>query len=159
LKYLGIENRVVGMTFGEFGRRIKSNASKGTDHGTVSPLFVFGKLVQGGVLCDNPTILKVASVNDNVPMQYDFRSIYATLLEKWFCIPNATVQNLFPQNLNGTLQDLPLVKNGACTNAVPNLSSSSLITNYPNPFASKTTIQFTTEGGRSYTYSNYRYHW
>ncbi len=149
LKKLEIEDRVVGMTFSEFGRRIKSNASTGTDHGAASPLFVFGKPVQGGVLGDNPTIPTVASVNDNVPMQYDFRSVYATLLEKWFCIPKATVQNLFPQNINGTLQDLPLVKNGICTNATPNLSGNTLISNYPNPFSSSTKIQFTTEGGHT----------
>jgi hypothetical protein len=144
-----MEDRVVGMTFSEFGRRIKSNASTGTDHGAASPLFVFGKPVQAGVLGDNPTIPTVATVNDNVPMQYDFRSIYATLLEKWFCIPKTTVQNLFPQNINGTLQDLPLVKNGVCTNALPNLSGITLISNYPNPFASTTKIQFTTEGGHT----------
>lgn len=149
LKYLGIEDRVVGMTFSEFGRRIKSNSSVGTDHGAAAPMFVFGKPVQGGVLGDNPTILPVATVNDNVPMQYDFRSIYSTLLEKWFCIPKATVQNLFPQNINNTLQDLPLVKNGSCTNATPNTSGSSLITNYPNPFTNNTTIEFTTEGGHT----------
>ncbi len=149
LKYLGIEDRVVGMTFSEFGRRIKSNSSTGTDHGAAAPMFVFGKPVQGGVLGNNPTILPVATVNDNVPMQYDFRSVYSTLLEKWFCIPKATVQNLFPQNINGTLQDLPLVKDGSCTNATPNTSGSSLITNYPNPFTNSTSIEFTTEGGHT----------
>jgi uncharacterized protein (DUF1501 family) len=45
LKFLGVEERVMGMTFSEFGRRIKSNASGGTDHGAAAPLFVFGKNV------------------------------------------------------------------------------------------------------------------
>ena len=43
LVFLGIEDRVVGMTFSEFGRRIKSNSSVGTDHGAAAPMFVFGK--------------------------------------------------------------------------------------------------------------------
>ena len=81
LIFLQVEDRVVGMTYSEFGRRIKSNSSVGTDHGAAAPMFVFGKPVQGGVLGDNPTINPVATVNDNVPMQYDFRSIYSTLLE------------------------------------------------------------------------------
>ncbi len=149
LKKLGTEDRVVGMTFSEFGRRIKSNASTGTDHGSASPLFVFGKPVQGGVLGDNPTIPTVATVNDNVPMQYDFRSVYSTILEKWFCMPKETVKNLFPQNINGVLQDLPLIKNGTCTSSTPNSSGSTLITNYPNPFAATTTIEFTSEGGHT----------
>jgi uncharacterized protein (DUF1501 family) len=149
LKKLGIEDRVVGMTFSEFGRRVKSNNSVGTDHGAAAPMFVFGKPVMGGVLGDNPTIQAVATVNDNVPMQYDFRSIYSTLLEKWFCIPKTTVKGLFPQNINNTLQDLPLINAGVCDTTIPNLSGETLITNYPNPFSSKTTIEFTTAGGRT----------
>lgn len=149
LVYLGIEDRVVGMTFSEFGRRIKSNSSVGTDHGAASPLFVFGKPVQGGMLGDNPVIPAAATVNDNVPMQYDFRSIYSTLLEKWFCLDKATVQGLFPPNINGQLQDLPLIKSGVCTTSVPNNSGKSLISNYPNPFTGKTTIEFNTDGGHT----------
>ncbi|MFX5793606.1 DUF1501 domain-containing protein, partial [Acinetobacter baumannii] len=80
LKFLEIENRVVGVTFSEFGRRIKSNASTGTDHGSAAPLFVFGKQVIGNVLGDTPSFGASVTVNDNIPFQYDFRSIYATLL-------------------------------------------------------------------------------
>jgi uncharacterized protein (DUF1501 family) len=149
IQKLGIEDRVVGMTFSEFGRRVKSNSSVGTDHGAASPLFVFGKPVQGGVLGDNPTIQQVATVNDNVPMQYDFRSIYSTLLEKWFCIPKETVKTLFPQNINSTLQDLPLIEAGTCDNSKPNLSGESLITNGPNPFIESTKITFKTNGGHT----------
>jgi uncharacterized protein (DUF1501 family) len=149
LKILAIEDRVVGMTFSEFGRRVKSNSSVGTDHGAASPLFVFGKPVQGGVLGDNPTIQPVATVNDNVPMQYDFRSIYATILEKWFCIPKETVKTLFPQNINSSLQDLPLIKAGSCDTSTPNLSGETIITNNPNPFTDSTKITFKTNGGHT----------
>jgi len=149
LIFLGIEDRVVGMTFSEFGRRIKSNSSVGTDHGAASPLFVFGKPVQGGMLGDNPAIPANATVNDNVPMQYDFRSIYSTLLEKWFCLDKAAVQGLFPPGINGQLQDLPLIKDGVCTSSTPSNSGSGLITNYPNPFTNKTTIEFSTDGGHT----------
>ena len=151
LVFLEIEERVVGMTFSEFGRRVKSNSSVGTDHGSAAPLFVFGKPVDGGVLGNNPTIQPVATVNDNVPMQYDFRSIYSTILEKWFCLPKATVQALFPPNINGQLQDLPLIKGNTCkvTTPPPNPSGSTLITNSPNPFTNKTTIEFYTDGGHT----------
>jgi hypothetical protein len=123
----------------------------GTDHGSAAPLFVFGKPVDGGVLGDNPTIQPVATVNDNVPMQYDFRSIYSTILEKWFCLPKATVQALFPPNINGQLQDLPLIKGNTCKVAPPppSPSGSTLITNSPNPFTNKTTIEFYTDGGHT----------
>lgn len=149
LIFLGIEDRVVGMTFSEFGRRIKSNSSVGTDHGAAAPLFVFGKPVQGGVLGDNPAIPANVTVNDNVPMQYDFRSIYSTLLQTWFCLDKTTVQGLFPPGINAQLQDLPLIKSGVCNTSTPSSSGKSLITNYPNPFTSKTTIEFSTDGGHT----------
>jgi len=149
LIYLGIEDRVVGMTYSEFGRRIKSNSSTGTDHGAAAPMLVFGKPVQGGILGDNPAIPATVTVNDNIPMQYDFRSVYSTLLEKWFCLSKETVSGLFPPNVNNQLQDLPLIKNGVCNTTVPSTSGVTVLTNYPNPFTNKTTISFTTEGGHT----------
>ncbi len=84
LEFLGVSNRVVGMTFSEFGRRIQSNASGGTDHGAAAPVFVFGAGVKSGIIGVNPSWPTKLTVNDNVAMQYDFRAIYSTLLEKWF---------------------------------------------------------------------------
>ena len=55
-KALGIEDRVIGMTFSEFGRRIKSNSSSGTDHGAAAPLFVFGSQVTSGITGKNPLL-------------------------------------------------------------------------------------------------------
>jgi uncharacterized protein (DUF1501 family) len=152
LKFLQIDDRVAGITFSEFGRRIKSNSSVGTDHGAAAPMFVFGNKVTGGdVLGANPTIPANATVNDNIPMQYDFRSVYSTLLEKWFCLPKNVVQGLFPPGINTSLQDLDLIASGSCSTSGsgPNTSGLDVITNYPNPFTTKTTIQFKTEGGHT----------
>jgi uncharacterized protein (DUF1501 family) len=145
LKFLGVEDRVVGMTFSEFGRRIKSNASGGTDHGAAAPLFVFGKPVLPGVVGNTPVIPTAATVNDNVPFQYDFRSVYATLLENWLCVKHDDLQTILLKNF----QTLPLVNASSCSPAKPNLSGVSLISNYPNPFTSKTTITFNTKGGHT----------
>jgi uncharacterized protein (DUF1501 family) len=84
LSYLQVSNRVVGMTFSEFGRRIQSNASGGTDHGSAAPVFVFGEGVRPGIVGQNPAWPSALTVNDNIAMQYDFRAIYSTFLEKWF---------------------------------------------------------------------------
>lgn len=151
LKFLGVEDRVVGMTYSEFGRRIKSNSSVGTDHGAAAPMFVFGSQVEPGMLGVNPAIPANTTVNDNVPMQYDFRSVYATFLEKWFCLDKTIVASLFPPNINNQLQSLPLIKAGACTGVTPPPSTSGdvTITNYPNPFTTKTTIKFKTAGGHT----------
>jgi uncharacterized protein (DUF1501 family) len=84
LQYLQVGHRVTGMTFSEFGRRIKSNGSGGTDHGAAAPVFVFGEQVQPGIVGNNPSLPANATVNDNLEMQCDFRDIYSTLLQKWF---------------------------------------------------------------------------
>jgi uncharacterized protein (DUF1501 family) len=152
LAFLGIKDRVIGMTYSEFGRRIKSNSSAGTDHGAAAPMFIFGGQVEQGVLGNNPTIPANASVNDNVPMQYDFRSIYSTILEKWFCLDRTIVDGLYPPNINAQLQSLPLFKGtltckGGSTPTDPSLDA--LITNSPNPFTESTTIKFYTEGGHT----------
>jgi uncharacterized protein (DUF1501 family) len=84
LSYLQVSTRVVGMTFSEFGRRIQSNGSGGTDHGSAAPVFVFGEGVRPGIVGQNPVWPSALTVNDNIAMQYDFRAIYSTFLEKWF---------------------------------------------------------------------------
>jgi uncharacterized protein (DUF1501 family) len=150
IKFLGVEDRVVGMTFSEFGRRIKSNSSMGTDHGAAAPMFLFGSNIDSGMLGVNPTLPANATVNDNIPMQYDFRSIYATFLEKWFCVDKSIVASLFPPGINNQLQSLPLLKNGSCTNVTPpSTGGDFLISNSPNPFTSSTTIKFKTDGGHT----------
>ncbi len=145
LKYLGVEDRVMGMTFSEFGRRIKSNSSGGTDHGAAAPVFIFGKYAVPVVLGNNPDIPANATVNDNVPMQYDFRSVYASMLENWLCVKNADLQQIILKNF----QSLPIINSAACKIVNPNISGTSLITNYPNPFGSTTEIKFTTIGGHT----------
>lgn len=145
LKFLGVNKRVYGMTFSEFGRRIKSNSSLGTDHGAAAPVIVFGDYVAGGVLGNNPTIPANANVNDNVPMQYDFRSVYSSILEKWFCVDNTTLQTVMLKNF----QSLPIVKANSCDSSLPGITDKLLIKNYPNPFSGSTTISFKTEGGHT----------
>ena len=144
LRMLGADNRVVGMTFSEFGRRIKSNDSGGTDHGAAAPCFLFGKQVTGGVLGDTPIIPSNATVNDNLPFQYDFRSVYATLLSKWLCVEDRDLQQIMLKNF----QQLPLINGVACKKPV-DLSGEQLISNYPNPFTSSTVITFKTTGGHT----------
>jgi len=152
LKFQNVEDRVVGMTYSEFGRRIKSNSSTGTDHGAAAPMFLFGSNIESGMLGVNPTIPTNATVNDNIPMQYDFRSIYSTLLEKWFCLDKTVVDSLFPPNINSQLQSLSIIRAGACSGITPPPPASGdvMITNSPNPFTSSTTIRFTTAGGHTF---------
>ena len=94
VQFLQIQNRVMGMTFSEFGRRIKSNASGGTDHGAAAPVFYFGHGIKPGIIGVNPTLPATATVNDNVPMQHDFRSLYASMLTGWNGLDPKDVQDI-----------------------------------------------------------------
>ncbi|HTR29447.1 MAG TPA: DUF1501 domain-containing protein [Puia sp.] len=146
LRYLGAADRVMGMTFSEFGRRIISNGSMGTDHGTAQPVFIFGNSAQTGVLGQNPD-LSALNVESNIPMQYDFRSVYSTFLRDWFCVNSDDVSTM----LLKSYQYLPFIKNTACNNNYTNLNNlgSNLISNYPNPFSASTTLTFKTNGGHT----------
>jgi uncharacterized protein (DUF1501 family) len=143
LKFLGVDDRVMGITFSEFGRRIKSNSSYGTDHGAAAPQFVFGSAANPTIHGNNPVLPAVATVNDNIPMQYDFRSIYSSMLQDWLCVPNGDLQQIMLKNF----QNIPLVKTGACNVTTPNSSKDNPIENYPNPFTRITTIKYTISGG------------
>jgi hypothetical protein len=146
IKLLGLEHRVVGMTFSEFGRRVMSNASNGTDHGAAAPMFVFGKAVQNGVIGANPTIPSRVTVNDNLPMQYDFRQVYASVLTDWFELPAADVKVAMGGKDFNTL---PIFKanKASIEDYVDLVSRISLNNIYPNPAVHKTQISYFTESG------------
>jgi uncharacterized protein (DUF1501 family) len=77
----GQQDRVLVVTFSEFGRRVAENASHGTDHGAAAPMFLAGpklpKLLHG-----NPPDL--SSLDDgDLKFEIDFRSVYASVLESW----------------------------------------------------------------------------
>jgi uncharacterized protein (DUF1501 family) len=83
------DERVLMMTFSEFGRRVAQNASGGTDHGAAAPLFLFGPRVKGGVVGNNPSLTDLD--NGDVKHQFDFRSVYATVLHQWLDTPSKPV--------------------------------------------------------------------
>ena len=95
LEMLGLAERVVGVTYSEFGRQIGSNASGGTDHGEAAPLFLFGDAVVAGALGATPEIPDQIRSGQALPMEYDFRDVYATLLTDWFGSPAADVDAAF----------------------------------------------------------------
>jgi len=84
LKDLGakrLSEKVVVMCFSEFGRRVEQNASGGTDHGAAAPMFVIGPKLKQGVVGKHPSLTDLDS--GDLKYHIDFRSVYATLLEKW----------------------------------------------------------------------------
>lgn len=136
LTLLGVADKVAGMTFSEFGRTIESNASIGTDHGAAAPLFVFGKKVIPGIIGSNAQIPNQLNLSADVPMQHDFRSVYASALQDWFGInnPESILQYDFPI--------LPIFM--APSSGVHNASTdtASWVSIYPNPLRQSATIRF-----------------
>jgi uncharacterized protein (DUF1501 family) len=89
LEASGAGDRVTLLVFSEFGRRLRENASGGTDHGTAAPVFLLGRPVQGGLVGPYPDLANLA---DGDPKHaIDFRRIYATILERWLGLPAETV--------------------------------------------------------------------
>ena len=143
IEMLGVDNRVVGMTYSEFGRQIKSNNSLGTDHGTAAPLFVFGSCANGGIIGENYEIPDEVPNQAGVPMQYDFRSVYGSILMDWFGVEEVQVQDLLFEDF----QYIPII-NQNCTVGIDNPIIKNTIQsyNYPNPFNNWTTIHFNSLG-------------
>ncbi len=96
----GLDDQVLTMTFSEFGRRPSENVSGGTDHGTAAPLFVMGSQLKGSLYGSAPDL----NLQKNKDMSYstDFRSIYSTVIRRWF---NANPQLV----LNGKFKDIRFI--------------------------------------------------
>lgn len=99
----GKADNVVVMTWSEFGRRVEENGSQGTDHGTAAPLFVLGNAVQKGIYGEPPSLTSLDE-NGNLKYTTDFRSVYATVLDRWMGASSTSVlggsfgsQNFLPQ--------------------------------------------------------------
>ncbi len=158
LKFLGISKRVIGATFSEFGRRVGNNAGLGTDHGAAAPMLVFGEQSLGGIAGDNPTFEVYQNPGTNVPMQYDFRSVFSSILKDWFCVNQNTLENVFMKNF----QYIPIVANFDClgiTGNEGNGKNDNLIENNKPTLASGLTKitsseKSLTEGNRLLAYSN-----
>ena len=85
----GHQDEVVIMTWSEFGRRPDSNASGGTDHGSAGPMFLFGNQVIGGLYGEPASLTDLDK--KNLKFTTDFRSVYATVLEKWLGAPTEEI--------------------------------------------------------------------
>ncbi|MDX2016387.1 MAG: DUF1501 domain-containing protein [Planctomycetota bacterium] len=101
LKAHGNADRVLTMSFSEFGRRVGQNASQGTDHGTAAPMFLFGSMVKAGVHGDHPSLKDL----DQGDLKYliDFREVYAGILDGWLKADAKTI-------LEGSYRPLSVIK-------------------------------------------------
>jgi len=85
----GHAERVLVMLFSEFGRRVKENASGGTDHGAAAPMFLAGPAVRPGLIGKHPSLTDLDQ--DDLKFGTDFRGIYARLLDDWLGWPSEPI--------------------------------------------------------------------
>jgi uncharacterized protein (DUF1501 family) len=96
----GNDRRTLTMTFSEFGRRVAENANRGTDHGEAAPMFLVGGGIRGGLYGSHPALDRLD--NGDATFTIDFRSVYATVIKKWF---GRSTQGV----IAGTFPTLPLL--------------------------------------------------
>ncbi len=91
LKAQGNLQRVLVMTFSEFGRRVGENANGGTDHGAAAPMFIIGNKVKAGLLGQYPSLAPHDLFQGDIKYNVDFRSAYAAVLENWLKTKSAPI--------------------------------------------------------------------
>ena len=89
LKQQGNFERVLLITFSEFGRRVAENANGGTDHGTAAPMFVLGGRVKPGLFGEHPSLTDLD--HGDLKFSTDFRTVYGTVLDSWLNTPSQIV--------------------------------------------------------------------
>jgi len=83
--------RVLVMTFSEFGRRVSENANGGTDHGAAAPMFIVGDKVKAGLLGKYPSLAPSDLHQGDIKYNVDFRNVYAAVLENWLKTKSAPI--------------------------------------------------------------------
>jgi len=85
----GHKDRLMVLTFSEFGRRAGENGSRGTDHGSGAPMFLVGGKVQNGLVGAHPSLTKLE--DGNLVHAIDFRQVYAGILDSWLGVDSKSV--------------------------------------------------------------------
>ena len=113
----GNSERVLVMTFSEFGRRIHENGSKGSDHGVGNNLFIMGGRVNGGIYCGQPDLQDLVE-GKNLRHKIDFRAVHSMVIQDWMLLDPVPVfgsQDFFNPafDIPGGMASLPVINNGA----------------------------------------------
>lgn len=134
---LGLADRVLTMTFSEFGRRVASNASYGTDHGNAAPMLIFGTCLNPGVYGTNPDLLNLQ--NGNIPMQHDYRQVFSAVVKDWFGASDAAIEAVeFEDYIDNRVDYINCKELGLTELFKENL----WLKCHPNPTTGKTTVTY-----------------
>ncbi len=134
----GLENKILTMTYSEFGRRVFQNKSYGTDHGEGGPMFFISPYVNPEYIGNMPSL----AVIDNIEWEHDFRSVYGSVLMDWFGVEESIIKALLYENF----EYVPVLI-GATTGSNTEIKHSNKLMVYPNPFKRLINIEFEIDEG------------
>jgi uncharacterized protein (DUF1501 family) len=97
-----LADNVIMLLFTEFGRRVRDNGN-GTDHGTGGVALVVGDKVKGGLYSEYPSLAPEKQADGDLQFNYDFRGLYATILEQWMGLDSKPI-------VNGSFEQLAMIE-------------------------------------------------
>ncbi len=136
-----LEERVLTMTYSEFGRRVFQNKSYGTDHGEAAPMFFLSPFVNPDPIGTLPSLEYI----DNIEYEYDFRSVYGSVLMDWFGTEESTIRSILYEDF----KYIPILV-GTRTSTEEPRPMSKRIDVYPNPFKNNLNIKIEIKTGHTY---------
>ncbi len=136
----GLDDRVMVMTFSEFGRTLVENGSRGTDHGAGAPMMIFSPALNGGLYGEQSDLTPGSLTGGDPRFTTDYRAVYWTIAKDWFGLDDAQVNEI----VGGNYSNLGFVNETYNTSVTPRDVPTGffLAQNYPNPFNPSTTIAF-----------------
>jgi hypothetical protein len=152
LEGLGLADQVNACTFSEFGRCAKENGSTGSDHGTLAPMFVFGKNIAAGVRGTNVNLSNLTNDNQLQNAQFDYRQVFTTLLQDWLgASENVLTDTMFEGYTKMPLVDAASIVNPDCylpgtVGTQDTLLKEASLTIFPNPASIQAEIGFSNNG-------------
>ena len=149
LQGLSLADQVMACTFSEFGRCARENGSAGTDHGTLAPMFIFGKGAKGGVRGTNVNLDNLAGDNQLQGQQFDYRQVFTTLLQDWL----GAGPNILEATMFHGYTKIPLINSqfvvspdcyldGSVTSVFDTGNRKKALAVFPNPASDRTEISF-----------------
>lgn len=134
----GLEERVLTMTYSEFGRRVFQNKSYGTDHGEAAPMFFMSPFVNPNPIGSLPSLEYI----DNIEFEHDFRSVYGSILMDWFGTEETTIRSILYEDF----KYIPILVGTRTSTKEPH-PMSKRIEAYPNPFQNNLNIKIDIKRG------------
>jgi len=151
LQEQGLEDKVITMTYSEFGRRAISNASYGTDHGFAGPIMMFGSGLKSGVYGANPDLDDL--LYGNLKHQFDYRQVYTTVLSDWL---GSTDEAIIESGLGEYLtQKLDLIAQPLSVESKNKSLETTDLACHPNPAKEFTLVSYSLSSGSKVRLSIY----